>query len=398
MDVKPDAPTINENAVTLTLDWMAHGDGPFTVGLWADPGKTTPSTVPPPVATTPLNKEARPMIVTFTAQDLSQGAYYVSGGEEKDFSDLTSLFQAAFTFPINVKPGTGNRPTSTVVRHIPPSTARLLTTTVPTPASASSSISSSTNNSQVAATTTAGNSTVVAPMSSPSRSNDALDSLDGNTKVSLEPASSVGEDVYNQTQSSNLGGTSCGSVSSGDIPISATPTPSPEPNANSDKSSIIGGTVGGLVFVLIGILVLIYLYRRSKRQAPSGLFNKKKTLGDRDKSAEHPIDGAFSPPYQTRKEIIRYTSRAGSPVDTETIIGTVTTEKVHQFSRTDRQMEIEERIQQLQAQLIGLHNRSKVSGEEPAMEEIRQKIENLEALKEGDWALELCDEKPHEMV
>ena len=72
-NVKPEAPTINENAVTLTVEWMAGGDGPFTVGLWTDPGRTLPSTAPPPAAKTSLSKGGRSTIVTFAAQDLSQG-------------------------------------------------------------------------------------------------------------------------------------------------------------------------------------------------------------------------------------------------------------------------------------------------------------------------------------
>ncbi|KAK7020125.1 hypothetical protein VNI00_017886 [Paramarasmius palmivorus] len=119
-NVKPEAPTINENAVTLTVDWMAgsNEDGPFTVGIWADPGPTLPSPVPPPVATTPLNKEAQPVIVTFTAQDFSQGAYYVSGGEEKDFSVPKALVQAAFPSAINIRLGTGTESTAYDIRSL----------------------------------------------------------------------------------------------------------------------------------------------------------------------------------------------------------------------------------------------------------------------------------------
>ncbi|KAK7020123.1 hypothetical protein VNI00_017884 [Paramarasmius palmivorus] len=83
-NVKPEAPTINENAVTLTLDWIADDDerGPFTVGIWAEQGRTLLSTLPPPVAKASLNKGDKSTIVTLTAQSLSQGTYYVSGGEE----------------------------------------------------------------------------------------------------------------------------------------------------------------------------------------------------------------------------------------------------------------------------------------------------------------------------
>ncbi|KAK1225196.1 hypothetical protein PQX77_011876 [Marasmius sp. AFHP31] len=72
-------------------------------------------------------------------------------------------------------------------------------------------------------------------------------------------------------------------------------------------------------------------------------------------------------------------------------------------SRTSRQMQIEQKIFELQSSLISLNRRtisfrrSNVSSKKVRAQLIRDKIGRLEKLKDGDWAREKSDEKPADM-
>ncbi|KAK7020121.1 hypothetical protein VNI00_017882 [Paramarasmius palmivorus] len=227
----------------------------------------------------------------------------------------------------------------------------------------------------------------------------------------------------NPATSSSISGSFRGSDPSNTLNASSSvnPTETPvapgmnpgEPGSESKRNNsggIIGGVIGGLGFLVIVILFLIYLRRRrSKQNSIPEPFSQNDMVRQSDGSKfEYPFAARFNPAYATPKPFTGdlttlYTSRASSPVDTEaiTVTGTEVTEKPHQFSWTDRQMEIEERVQQLQSQLIVLHNLSKFhksQGEERQIEDIREKIERLNALKSGYWALEQSDERPQEMM
>ncbi|KAF9258709.1 hypothetical protein L218DRAFT_1004755 [Marasmius fiardii PR-910] len=70
--------------------------------------------------------------------------------------------------------------------------------------------------------------------------------------------------------------------------------------------------------------------------------------------------------------------------------------------RTDRQMDIEKRIFQLQGQLIDLLDRTRSTDSIPSIPstigEVRDRIKKLRELQEGEWAREICDEPPAEML
>ncbi|KAK7019180.1 hypothetical protein VNI00_018174 [Paramarasmius palmivorus] len=177
--------------------------------------------------------------------------------------------------------------------------------------------------------------------------------------------------------------------------------PSDNSGQRSDIGAIIGGVIGGLVFVTVMMLGLLYLRRRrTKRNSTAEIFDKNKMVKERE--SDYPFAAIHSPSYreksstEERAAVMKNYSRDSSPSPSAheaTITASDVSEENSRTSRTDRQMEIEERIQQLQAQLITLKD---FAGEEQ-MGEIREKIDRLNALKESDWALELSDERPPDM-
>ncbi|KAK7027889.1 hypothetical protein VNI00_015104 [Paramarasmius palmivorus] len=220
--------------------------------------------------------------------------------------------------------------------------------------------------------------------------------------------SSWAQNSRGSSQSTQLSGNGLPSPNRAPEASGVHPGDSDSNNKGVDEGSIIGGVIGGLEFLVIIILLLLCLHRRrSKRIVTTEPFNKEKMVGQGSKF-EYPFAPEFNPAYTAPKPFTEdfttlYTSRASSPVDTEALTdtGTGVTEKPRRFAWTDRQMEIEERVQQLQAQLIALHNQSKFhksQGEERQIEDIREKIERLNVLKSGYWALEQSDERPREMV
>ncbi|ESK85754.1 hypothetical protein Moror_2463 [Moniliophthora roreri MCA 2997] len=192
-------------------------------------------------------------------------------------------------------------------------------------------------------------------------------------------------------------------------------------NSKSNTGTIVGSVIGGLVFIAFLALIFLYFRRRRSRNRvhETDEFFKEKMVKQPD-DTHYPFAAAaaaYSPSHRrepSREEqvpALRSYSREGSPTSSahETTITArsggedeVTTRVP---SRTDRQMEIEERIQQLEAQLITLYDKSRVprsqgknSPEEAQMGEVRGKIERLQALKNLDWALELSDERPPDMM
>ncbi|KAJ8091152.1 hypothetical protein PM082_024581 [Marasmius tenuissimus] len=97
-----------------------------------------------------------------------------------------------------------------------------------------------------------------------------------------------------------------------------------------------------------------------------------------------------------------------SEVDATSTIEPASTEIAHEYitPRTDRQMEIERKIFELQGQIIRLSDRSKSSEIVPStpisidleMLKLREKVVRLRELQDEEWAREVTDEVPFEML
>ncbi|KAL0062843.1 hypothetical protein AAF712_010299 [Marasmius tenuissimus] len=97
-----------------------------------------------------------------------------------------------------------------------------------------------------------------------------------------------------------------------------------------------------------------------------------------------------------------------SEVDATSTIEPASTEIAHEYitPRTDRQMEIEWKIFELQGQIIRLSDRSKSSEIVPStpisidleMLKLREKVVRLRELQDEEWAREVTDEVPFEML
>ncbi|KAK7027892.1 hypothetical protein VNI00_015107 [Paramarasmius palmivorus] len=175
---------------------------------------------------------------------------------------------------------------------------------------------------------------------------------------------------------------------------------------NLHPQSIVGGVIGGIMLILLAIALLLYIRRRSSKRISVAKFYRERMVKQRvsRRAPTRQFSYTTLTPQQDDKSCS--SSPISSVTESETTVvephDLIDAEKAVQTSRTDRQMEIEERMQELQAQLITLHYRSKleVSSSEGAaqMKETREKVDRLNALKSGDWAKELSNERPLEML
>ncbi|KAK7027886.1 hypothetical protein VNI00_015101 [Paramarasmius palmivorus] len=344
-NVNPKDQKIENDVVTLTITWQGNGNekkGPFKFGWWLDDESTNTQrshTVPPYVAMASIKEDDNPSVVTFSAH-LAEGSYFVSGvtgnDGESHFNDWDVLTKAAYHDPISIKLNvdsssivTTQNMTFAIQETRPsqgqPSGQHSTTHTIP-PQTSKSSLNPSSN------TVTTSESETINEQTSTSfpTSNNLITPVVGSNSTAAG---------VNRPESANTTPTTLSSPS-------AEPGKRPE---TRNRATVIASVFGALALIILAILIVIYLRRWLKsRRAPVDVFNRNKMVRNQSTSE-------FQNPFY-----IAPSSRASSPVDTETITGTVITEKIQQFSRTDRQMEIEERVQQLQAQLIALHNQSEL--------------------------------------
>ncbi|KAK7020118.1 hypothetical protein VNI00_017879 [Paramarasmius palmivorus] len=167
-----------------------------------------------------------------------------------------------------------------------------------------------------------------------------------------------------------------------------------KPNVPIIVGSVTGG-FGLILFVVLGILYFRSSRKLSKGRSMTAAFDRGKMV---IKSSAESDPGQPATMRRRTPSLCSYESGT----ETETLAGIpYTPEKQVQISRTDRQMEIEERVQELQSQLISLHNQSRLGKslvDETQMEEVRGRIEKMNALKDGDWAREMSDKRPQEMM
>ncbi|ESK89564.1 hypothetical protein Moror_8697 [Moniliophthora roreri MCA 2997] len=177
--------------------------------------------------------------------------------------------------------------------------------------------------------------------------------------------------------------------------MASSPTASVEsssPNRSStnrkpnNKVVIIASTLSGVAFLILLTLLVLCLRRRKPKRFSTSTFGSG-IFFDRDRMVMAPSpptrkSGAYDPILSPRSSI------SAVPSFTETV-NTHGSERPG--ARTDRQMEIEERIQSLQARLIS----SPRSSTEQML--IGERIDKLHTLKDGKWALEKSDVRPLEM-
>ncbi|ESK88231.1 hypothetical protein Moror_5501 [Moniliophthora roreri MCA 2997] len=230
--------------------------------------------------------------------------------------------------------------------------------------------------------------TPMPPSTSPSASSTTMDTSSNGSSTSIPTTTA-------QSDPSTLLSTS-DSLSAGESTATLAPSDSPEidplndrggatSNSNRTSTIIITSTIGGVVFIVLLLLIFIFLCRRKNPNRIS-----VSTLGsgfffDKERMVKAP------PPREATYSAISLSSTR-TPSFSETVI----TEIHGPRARTDRQMEIEDKILALQGEMISvsrLHGRSS-----PEEAEIRERIERLQVLKDGDWALERSDEKPREML
>ncbi|KAK7022703.1 hypothetical protein VNI00_017030 [Paramarasmius palmivorus] len=183
--------------------------------------------------------------------------------------------------------------------------------------------------------------------------------------------------------------TTCTTTTQQSVQSPAETDPSGSTQSASGTSMIIGSTVGGAALITFMVFLIMLVRRRRKHRLSTSTLRSGHF--DRERMIVAPIAPAKS---EVLYSPIRSPSSISSaPSYTETAV-TVETERPR--ARTDRQMEIEEVILSLEAQMIRLpRTTGRPSPEESA---IRAKIARLHMLKMGDWALQRSDEKPLEMV
>ncbi|KAI3608715.1 hypothetical protein WG66_003862 [Moniliophthora roreri] len=247
--------------------------------------------------------------------------------------------------------------------------------------------------------------TVAPPVATPETSNDNLPpvspasgntntsssgSIVDNTGLSTTPTNGALSDAYSTSASE--------AASNVTIPTGPVSTTEALKNSNNSgkRNIIIGSTIGGVVFLILLLVLFLLCRRRRRNRKPNRISTFTSGSGllfDRERMVKS------SPPKVDSGAIYSPISRSSTPAPsfTETAITGVTyeTEIPRPRARTDRQMEIEEKIQLLQSEIISVSRSYGRSSPEEA--EIREKIDRLHVLKEGDWALERSDEKPTEM-
>ncbi|KAK1225223.1 hypothetical protein PQX77_011903 [Marasmius sp. AFHP31] len=192
------------------------------------------------------------------------------------------------------------------------------------------------------------------------------------------------------------------SAASNDSP-QVSPSTSPAPRRPPMQTAAIVGVVLGGTALLLLILLATFLFIRArrKRTRPDSrphTFYKDRMIKDIEEVLPTPLtpvsipsSGSDSPSRTSLTDPLQV-NFGGNPASGLGIP-----------SRTSRQMQIEQKIFELQSSLISLNRRtisfrrSNVSSKKVRAQLIRDKIGRLEKLKDGDWAREKSDEKPADM-
>ncbi|KAL0057860.1 hypothetical protein AAF712_015481 [Marasmius tenuissimus] len=215
------------------------------------------------------------------------------------------------------------------------------------------------------------------------------------------------------------------------------PSGSPEPVAGTASSkstpgTIAGATIGAVAGTALTLLVLLLLLRRRHRQRRSApvrddpeTFSRERMIKERDPTshpASHTSHTSHTREYEAIPTIVVDHSKTNTPtaglsvppsrnssMDDTTTIGDNRDSYIPPprpgTARTDRQMQIEQKIMELHGQLITLNERARSpdsNASEPRsdtqMSETRERIEKLRGLMNGDWAREVDDEIPAEVL
>ncbi|KAG7087064.1 hypothetical protein E1B28_013047 [Marasmius oreades] len=221
-------------------------------------------------------------------------------------------------------------------------------------------------------------------------------------------------------------------------PISPS-SPSDALQSHPNVGVIVGATIGSILFVIMLFLLVVCARRRNLqkryRSALSGRFYRDKMIKSEERLPIPEDQPDFNPfdPFNEPKNVFpasRNLKNVTSPSPdvthlqvphhatytvTETGSAYESYEGGSEYAstvdhtdpycgiapRTERQMDIERKIFQLQEQLIRLRGESRSTASTPSISstvgDIRERIERLKVLQEGQWARELSDEVPMEM-
>ncbi|KAL0572879.1 hypothetical protein V5O48_009092 [Marasmius crinis-equi] len=209
-------------------------------------------------------------------------------------------------------------------------------------------------------------------------------------------------------------------------------TTAPASRTRKPRTGVIAGaTIGAVVAIaIIALLVWLLVFRRRRRRQrilshseEDGAFSREKMIKEREPTPNVLQPSAIPSLTVTNARDSLDTNGAAAvasnrlsavPSRTSSFDDTTTVgDKRDSYlpppntgtARTDRQMQIEQKMMELQGQLIALNERSKVprsqgrsSPEETQMEEIKERIEKLKVLMGGEWAMERSDETPAEIL
>jgi len=227
-------------------------------------------------------------------------------------------------------------------------------------------------------------------------------------------------------------------------PSSATTSPSliSATGSSHHRSAIIGGTIGAVVGALVLLLAFLLWTRRRRRLARPATFHGDRMVKSRDttntsspyfdpfpvapsrvhhqshsrgSSRNSSVDGATE-----KTPVMRVYSRTVSSQYSDddpeqeqetTAVGGMSevgggytrarTQSRLSAPRTDRQMELEERIHDLQAQMISLSDGTSgtsVDSQDSEIQGLKSKIKQLEELQSSDWALERSNQRPDDLL
>jgi len=237
------------------------------------------------------------------------------------------------------------------------------------------------------------------------------------------------------TSSSSTAQTSASAPAASSTPISDASNPK-DPRK---LGAIIGGTIGAVVVALLALIALLLCNRRKRqasgrpmtfhgdmmvktpepqafttfehfgvgsraRRSRSMASSRNSSIDSQNANEKTPALGAYSRPASSRasedgngETSYRYPSSPSSGMS-----GYESARGPSRLSpRTDRQMQLEEKIQILKAQMISLSD--ELSGEsadshDSQIGSIRARIKRLEKLESSDWALSLTNEVPSEFL
>ncbi|KAL0064190.1 hypothetical protein AAF712_008912 [Marasmius tenuissimus] len=182
------------------------------------------------------------------------------------------------------------------------------------------------------------------------------------------------------------------------VPISSAP-PKLQPK---QTAAVVGVVLGGTALLLLLLLAtFLFIRARRKRNQPDSrphTFYKDKMIKDVEDVPPTPLT-----PVSISSSCSESATHTSLSEPLQVNFGGDPAFGLGIPSRTSRQMQIEQKIFELQSSLISLSRRtisfrrSNISSKKVRAQLIRDKIGRLEKLKEGDWAREKSDEKPADM-